>query len=64
MSSPEEKERKRKRMKIRSKIAKDLVTNPRYRKKVEPNRKKKVEVKDLTHADLVKLINEKEEDRG
>lgn len=59
MSSPEEKDRKRRR--IRSHIARDLGT-VKYRKRVVKDKKKEVDVKALSHADLVKLINEKEDD--
>lgn len=60
MSTPEEKQRKRQR--IRSHIAKDLVVNPRYRQRKVEDKKKKIDVSKLSHAELVRLINEKDED--
>lgn len=61
MSTPEEKQKKRRR--IRSHIAKDLGS-PRYRQRVKPNEKPdtKVKIQDLTHAQLVKLIQEERYD--
>lgn len=59
-STPEEKQRRRKR--IRSHIAKDLVTNPQYRKKVQETDLRKKALKDLTHAELIQLINEQDAD--
>lgn len=64
MSSQEDREKRRKRMRVRSKIAQDLITNPRYKKKVVADKKKKIDVQKLTHAELVKLINEKEDSNG
>lgn len=60
MSTPEEKQRKRQR--IRSHIAKDLVVNPRYRQRKVEDKKKKIDVSKLSHAELVRLINERDED--
>ncbi len=57
MASPEEKSRKR--LRIRSHIAKDLGS-PKYRKRVVKDKKKEIDVRKLSHADLVKLIQEKE----
>ena len=59
-STPEEKQRKRQR--IRSHIAKDLVVNPRYRQRKVEDKKKKIDVSKISHAELVRLINEKDED--
>lgn len=59
-STPEEKQRKRQR--IRSHIAKDLVVNPRYRQRKVEDKKKKIDVSKLSHAELVRLINERDED--
>ena len=56
MGSPEEKIRKRRR--IRSSIAQDLGT-PKYRQRVKKN-KKKYDVSTMSHRDLVKAIQEKE----
>lgn len=63
MASPEEKARKRQR--IKSHITKDLHS-AKYRQRVKEDKKKKVctDVKNLTHADLVRIINEREEDNG
>lgn len=56
MSSPEDKARKRNR--IKNKWAKELKT-AKYKKRVVEDKKKKVlDVKNLTHADLVRLIQE------
>ena len=60
MSTPEEKQLKLQR--IRSHIAKDLVVNPWYRQRKVPDKKKKIDVSKLSHADLVKLINERDND--
>ena len=54
MSSPEDKDKHRRR--IKNKWSKDLHT-PKYRQRIKED-KKRIEVKDLTHADLVKLIQE------
>jgi hypothetical protein len=60
MSTPEEKQRKR--MRIRSHIAKDLLT-PKYGQRVvEDKRKKARDVTKLTHAELVALIQEENND--
>lgn len=59
MTSPEEKAKKRRR--IRSSIARDLGT-PKYRQRVVADKKKKkIDVRTLSHRDLVKLIQEKED---
>lgn len=57
LSSPEDRDKKRRRMKNR--YAKDLRTE-KYRQRVRED-KKKVDVKTLTHAELVRLIQETEE---
>lgn len=62
MGTPEEKNRKR--MRIRSHIAKDLGT-VKYRQKIKDENKngknkKRVVPKDLSHSDLVRLINNQE----
>jgi hypothetical protein len=57
MASPEDRDRKRKRMK--NKWAKELRTS-KYKSKVVED-KKKVLVKDLTHAELIRLLNEEKE---
>lgn len=58
MGTPEEKARKR--MRIRSKVTRDLHS-PKYRQRIKDestNKKRPVhDVSKLTHADLVKLIN-------
>lgn len=59
MGTPEEKARKRKR--IKSHIAKDLRT-PKFKQRIVKDKKKQVDSDKLTHADLVKLLNEKEDD--
>lgn len=59
MASPEERAKRRNRR--HNHIAKDLRT-PKYKQRIEED-KKKVLVKDLTHADLVRLINETEDDK-
>jgi len=58
MASPEDKDRKRRRMK--NKYAKEVRT-AKYRPKVVEDKTKKIELKDLTHAQLVKLIQENED---
>jgi len=59
MGSPEDKEKKRRR--IKSHIAKDLHS-VKYRQRIKEDKKKKIkDVKDLTHAELVKLIQEEKE---
>lgn len=58
MGSIEEKAKRRKRLKLRSKIAKDLVTNPRYKKRVVTTKKGKIDLANLSHAQLIKLIEE------
>lgn len=55
MSSPEDKQ---KRLKRRSALAKELEHKKYRQRKVED--KKRIDVTKLTHADLVKLIQEKE----
>lgn len=61
MGSPEDREKKRRR--IRSHIAKDLGTK-KYRQRVKEDGKKKkpVDVKSLTHSELIRLINENAEE--
>lgn len=62
MGSPEEREKHR--MRIRSKVTKDLNT-VKYRQRIKESKKKKpVDVTKLTHADLVNLIQEKEDNRS
>lgn len=58
MSSPEDRDRKRKRMK--NKYAKELRT-PKFKQRIEED-KKKIPIKDLTHAELIRLINQETED--
>ena len=55
MSSPED--RAKRRTRFHNKVARDLRT-PKYRQRVKEDKKKVVDIKDLTHADLVKLIQE------
>lgn len=55
MSSQEDRARRRKR--FHNRVAKDLRT-PKYRQRVEEDKKKHVDVTKLSHADLVKMINE------
>lgn len=52
MSSPEDRDKKRRRLKNR--VVKDLK---KFKKK-PPEEKKKVLLKDLTHSELIRLINE------
>lgn len=54
MASPEERAKRRTRR--HNHVAKDLRTS-KYKQRIEED-KKKVLVKDLSHADLVKLIQE------
>lgn len=61
MGTPEEKLRKR--MRIRSHIAKDLLT-VKYRQRVKEDIIKKNKIKDLSHSDLVLLIQEEEFDEN
>lgn len=61
MASPEDKDRKRRRMK--NKWAKELRTS-KYKPKIVEDKTKKIELKDLTHAQLVKLIQEEEDLSG
>ena len=61
MASPEDRERKRRRMK--NKWAKEVRTS-KYKPKVVEDKLKKVRVQDLSHADLVRLINEENEDNN
>lgn len=58
MSSPEERAKRRNR--FHNRVAKDLRT-PKYKPRVKEDRKR-IEVKDLTHADLVRLIQETEDE--
>ena len=58
-STPEEKQRRR--FRIKSHIARDLGTT-KYRQRVKEDGKKKVQIKDITHAELIKLIQENESD--
>jgi hypothetical protein len=60
MASPEDRDKKRRRMKNR--WAKDLRTS-KYKSKVVED-KKKVPVKELTHSELIKLIQEDDGDHG
>lgn len=59
MASPEDRAKRRNRR--HNHIAKDLRT-VKYKQRVVED-KKKILVKDLTHADLVQLINETEDDK-
>lgn len=59
MASPEEKLKRRNRFKNR--VAKDLRT-PKYRPRVKEDKTRKVELKDLSHAELIRLINLENED--
>lgn len=54
MGDPEQ--RSKRRLRIRSKIAKDLKT-PKYRQRVKEDAKK-VDVKGMSHAELVRRIQE------
>ena len=61
MGSPEEKARRRTRMK-RNKVVKDLHS-PKYRQRVVEDKKNKpIDVTKLTHSQLVDLIQEKDND--
>ena len=60
MSSPEDREKHRKRIKVRSNIAKSLEDRKFRQRKVE-DKKKKVDVQKLSHRDLVQLLQEKED---
>lgn len=57
MGNPEDKSKKR--LRIQSHIAKDLGS-PKYRKRVVKDKKKEIDVRGLSHSELVKLIQEKE----
>lgn len=59
MASPEDKDRYRRR--IRSRLKCDL-RSPLYRQRVKEGKKKTLVIKDLTHTDLVRLIQEQEQD--
>lgn len=58
MASPEERAKRRARR--HNHVAKDLRT-PKYKQRIEED-KKKVLIKDLSHAALVKLIQEEDLD--
>lgn len=55
MASPEDRAKRRNRR--HNHIAKDLRT-PKYKQQIEEDKKKKLRVQDLNHADLVRLIQE------
>ena len=57
MASPEDKDRHRKR--IRSRLKRDLKSTS-YRQRIVEDKTKKIELKDLSHSDLVKLIQEED----
>lgn len=59
MSTPEEKARKR--MRIKSHVTKDLHTK-KYRQRVKEDKKKRIDVTKLSHADLIKLIQERSDE--
>ena len=59
MSSPEDRAKRRARR--HNHVARDLRT-PKYKQRVEEDKVKKVDVQKLTHSELVKLINEKEDE--
>jgi hypothetical protein len=51
--------RRKKTERVRSVIAKELVTNPRYRQKIiKDKRGKEHDLDKLSHAQLIKLIQE------
>lgn len=60
MASPEEKAKRRTRM--RRKLIKDLH-NPKYRQRVKEDKKKKAleNIRGLTHSELVELIQEEDD---
>jgi hypothetical protein len=61
MGSPEDREKKRRR--IKQHVKKDQREKSRRPKKEPDKKPKKVyDVKDLTHADLVKILNDKDYD--
>lgn len=60
MSTPEDKQRKRQR--IRNHLKKDLIKVQKYRQRIKDNRKK--EVKDLSHLEFVELIQRLDEEQS
>lgn len=61
LGEPSEKDKFRKRRRMKNKYAKDLRT-PKYRQRIVEDKAKKVKVQDLSHAELVKLINQETKD--
>lgn len=61
MSTPEEKARKRMRLKVKARKDKRTIDKVRAKKK-QNKQPEALDVTKLTHADLVKLINEKADD--
>lgn len=58
MASPEDRDKRRKRM--RNRVAKDLRT-VKFKQRIVEDKKKHVDIKNLTHSELVRLIQEEDD---